>query len=260
MGVQASKFQKEIERRHLHSFHHLCVDFPAGDLIEGETPDFVIITPTGKTIGIEHTQVFKKPGADNTAEQPDEATKDFITTAAKRHAELLELPSAHVALFFNAQYLRRDTGAKQRFFTKAEKQSIAESIAVFVGKHMPAQGCSVECDWRPGQPRQVDLIQINRIYPVDRHIWRWPEFKIIQYNAIERLQDAITKKCKVYAPCLCECDECWLLVVADLFQSSGNIHPDATSLSNIYISPFSRIYFLDFGLGRVSRLNTRPSP
>jgi hypothetical protein len=243
MGAQASNSQKEIERRHLHSFHHLCEDFPAGDLIEGEIPDFVIITPTGKKIGIEHTQVFKKSGADETAEQPDEATKDFITTAAKRHAELLELPPAHVALFFNPQYLRRVTGAKRRFLTKAEKQSIAESIAVFVGRHMPAQECSVECDWRPGQPRQVDLIQINRIYPVDRHIWRWPEFNTIQYNATERFQDAITKTSTMYAPCLCECDECWLLVVADSFQSSGNIHPDATSLSDVYTSPFSRIYF-----------------
>jgi hypothetical protein len=258
--AQVSNSQKEIERRHLHSFHHLCGDFPAGELIEGETPDFVVITPTGKKIGIEHTQVFKKSGTDETAEQPDEATKDFITTATKRHAECLGLPPAHVSLFFNPQYLRRTTGAKRRFLTKAEKQSIAESIAVFVGTHMPAQGCSVECDWRPGQPRQVDLIQINRIYPVDRHIWRRPEYNTIQYNAIERFQDAITKKNKMYAACLRECDECWLLVVADSFQDSGNIHPDATSLSHVYTSPFSRIYFLDFGLGCVSPLNIEPRP
>ena len=33
---------------------------------------------------------------------------------------------------------------------------------------------------------------------------------------------------------------------ADSFQSSGNIHPDATSLSKVYTSPFNGIYFLDF--------------
>jgi hypothetical protein len=161
MDAPVSNSQKEIERRHLRSFRLLGGDFPAGELIEGETPDFLVITPTGRKIGIEHTQVFKKSGTDETAEQPDEATKDFIRTAAKRHAEFLRLPPAHVALFFNSQYLRRTTGAKRRFLTKAEKQSIAESIAVFVGTHMPAQGCSVECDRRPGQPRQVDLIQIT---------------------------------------------------------------------------------------------------
>jgi hypothetical protein len=253
-----SDSQKEIERRHLHSFRHLCGDFPAGDLIESETPDFLVRTPTGRKIGVEHTQVFKKSGEDETAEQADEATKEFITTTAKQCAMSLQLPAANVTLFFNPQYLRRTTGAQRRFFTKAEKQTIAHSIAAFVGTHMPAQGCSVECDWRPGQPRQVDLIQINRVYPVDRHDWRWLEMNAIQYNAIERFQDAISKKSKIYAACLRECDECWLLIVANSFLSSGTIHPDDTSLSHVYASPFSRIYFLDFGLGRVAPIRTDP--
>ena len=259
-GAQVSNSQKEIERRHLHSFRHLCGDFPVGELIESETPDFLVLTPTGRKIGIEHTQVFKKDGTDQTAEQPAEATKDFIKTAAKRHAEFLGLPAAHVTLFSNPQHLRRTTGDKRRFFTKAEKQSIAERIAALVGAHMPAEGDFIECDWRPGQPRQVDLIHINRVHPVDRHDWRWLEFNAIQYDAIERLQDAITKKSKTYAACVRECDECWLLVVADSFKSSGTIHPNAMSLSHVYTSPFSRIYFLDFGLGRISPVNTEPKP
>lgn len=163
-----------------------------------------------------------------------------------------------MTLFFNPPYLRRTTGAKRRFLTKAEKQGIAENIALFVGTHMPAQGCSVDCDWRPGQPRQVDLIQINRVGPVDRHNWRWLEYNAIQYNAIKRFQDTITKKSKMYDACLHKCDECWLLVVADSFLSSGNIHPDAPSLSHVYTSPFNRIYFLDLVLGRIAHLNTKP--
>jgi hypothetical protein len=92
---------------------------------------------------------------------------------------------------------------------------------------MPAEGNFIECDWRPGQPRQVDLVQINRVYPVDRHNWGWLEFNAIQYDAIERLQDTITKKSQMHAACLRECDECWLLIDANSFLSSGNIHPDA---------------------------------
>ena len=80
----------------------------------------------------------------------------------------------------------------------------------------------------------------------------------IQYDAIERVQDAITRKDKIYDACLRKCDECWLLVVADSFVSSGNIHPDTASLSHVYTSPFSRIYFLDFGLGRVAILKAKP--
>ena len=120
MNTPPIKRQKKVERRHLHSFRYLCKDFPGGEFIDSETPDFLVRTPTGRKIGIEHTQVFKKDGADETAEQPDEATKDFIKTAAKRHAEFLGLPPTHVTLFIKPQYLRRTTGDKRRFFTKAK--------------------------------------------------------------------------------------------------------------------------------------------
>ncbi len=50
-STPASNSQKEIERQHLHSFRHLCRDFPIGEVIEGETADFVVITPTGRKIG-----------------------------------------------------------------------------------------------------------------------------------------------------------------------------------------------------------------
>jgi hypothetical protein len=66
---------KEIERLHIRSFRHWCNDFPVGELIECETPDFLVVTATGRKIGIEHTQVFKKGGADQTAEQADEAAR-----------------------------------------------------------------------------------------------------------------------------------------------------------------------------------------
>ena len=252
--------RKEIEHQHIRSFRYLCSDFPVGELRECETPDFLILTTTGRTIGIEITQVFKKDGTDETAEQADEAAKEAITLDARIHAERLGMPPAHVSLFFNPQYLRRakNGGSQRRFLTKAEKQNIARSIAQFVGENMPPQGCSIELEPRPnsGQPREVDLIQINRVHPVDRHRWSWPEWRAIQHDAIERVQRAICNKGKKHDACRRKCDECWLVVVAPSFQSSGNIHPDEKSLSHMYDSLFMRTYFLDFGLGRVHRLNT----
>jgi hypothetical protein len=124
---------------------------------------------------------------------------------------------------------------------------------------MPPQGGSIDLEPKPnsGQPREVDLIRINRVAPVDRQRWDCgPEFRTIQHDAIGRLQEEIDKKNQKYAACRLKCDECWLLVVAPSFQSSGTIHPDEKSLSHIYRSRFEHTYFLDFGLGCVAHLNT----
>ena len=117
---------KEIERQHLHSFQYLCTDFPAGELSDRRrNTGLSCRNSVWAENGIEHTQVFKTDGTDETTEQADEATKECIKEKAKRHAEALGLPPAHVMLFFNPQYLRRSVGSK-RSFTKAERQKIAE--------------------------------------------------------------------------------------------------------------------------------------
>ena len=133
--ISVNSKTKELERHFMQSFQCFCEDFPIGEWIEGETPDFIIITPEGKKIGIEVTQVFKQDGADTSAEQPNETTKEFITEAAKAHAERLGLPPAHVSLFFNTQHLtllRQKGKPERRFLTNEEKQTVAQRIAEFV--------------------------------------------------------------------------------------------------------------------------------
>jgi hypothetical protein len=252
--------QKQIERDHLHSFRALrSDDFPIGELIESETPDFIVTTDAGRRIGIEHTEVFKQDGTEPTAEQIDEAAKNYITTAASKYAEeVLRLPPAGVTLFFNPQYLRKTIGNKRRSLNKNERDTVAERLAAFIGKNMPEPGHSAHCLYRldNGQPRQVDELLIHREVPTDRPNWRWMEMNAIQEEAIDRLQGAITRKNKVYEACRRACDECWLLIVAHSFLSSGTIHPDEDSLNFIYDSSFDRTYFLDLGQAQATQLVT----
>jgi hypothetical protein len=138
------------------------------------------------------------------------------------------------------------------------RREIARRVAQVVHDNMPPAGESVQLDCGigglKGQPIAVDAIGINRVYPVDRHRWTWPEVGIVQTNAIALIEGAIKKKAKKLDDCLRNCDECWLLIVAPSFQPSGTIHPDKHSFSHIYASPFSRTYFLDFGRGSLFQL------
>ena len=239
---------KEIERHYLHSFRYLCRDFPSGDLRNHETPDFLVVTETQRKIGIEITRVFKADGKTKNSQQSVEATKEAITVFARMYSECLNLPPVDVSLLFS---LRRPLNAKAQ-------REIALRVAQVVHDNMPFQGESVTLEYgiggRRDQPIEVDLICINRVHPVDRHQWTWPEMGDVQTDVITLLQRAINTKTEKLDACLRCCDECWLLIVAPSFKPSGMIHPDKHSLSHAYASRFSRTYFLDFGHGRLVRL------
>jgi hypothetical protein len=240
---RAKAHRKEIERQHLHSFQCLCSDFPKGDLQNSERPDFLILAETQRKIGIEHTQVFKAGGGTKSPQQGIEATKEEITVAARRFSERLSSPPAHVSLFFN---LGRPLKTKARV-------EIAQAVAQVVHDKMPPEGQSIELG-PSSQLIAVDSILISRVHPVDRHVWGWPEFGFARTDAIALLEGAINEKAKRLHDYLDRCDECWLLIVAPSFKPAGMIHPDEHSLAHVYLSPFNRTYFLDFGLGNLFQL------
>jgi len=235
-----SKIQAEWQ--YLHSFRHLCQDFPSGELRKHEGPDFLITTNAGQTIGIEIGRVYKEYS--KTAEQSVEATKAAITAAARAYCQdVLKSPPAFVSLYFTLS----------RHLKPKACQEIAQRVARAVHENMPPEGECVTLEYRRGglQPIEVDLIIIGRNYPSAPSKWIWPEYASIQTDAISTLEHRITEKNQKLHSYLRHCADCWLLIVAPSFTSSGNIHPDERSISYIYPSSFGRTYFLDFGLGNL---------
>jgi hypothetical protein len=81
------------------------------------------------------------------------------------------------------------------------------------------------------------------------------EFRPIERNIPEIVQQAITKKAIRLPTYRDACDECWLLLVADSFVASGNLEVDDAAKEDVFSTPFTRTYFLDFGRGYLYRLN-----
>jgi hypothetical protein len=234
---------KETEREYIHSFRCLCVDFPNGDLQEHEGPDFLVVTQM-RRIGIEVTQIFKTDGKRSL--QTIETTKETITVLSQKYAECMELPPAHVSLFFSLnKNLRKDA-----------QMAIAHRIAKVVRDNMPLPGSSVRLEYGKGG---VDLVYINRVHSNDRHRWTWPEAGSVLTDAATQLEKAIAEKSEKLDTYLRCCDECWLLIVAPSFKPAGMIHPDEHTLSRTYPSRFSRTYLLDFGRGCLFRLHDNGS-
>ena len=242
--------KKEKERIYLDSFRYFCPDLQSGEIFDDESPDFIIKIGQ-RRIGVEITEIFVDAGRNRNSRQAIAAARDRITATARDIAIELGTPPASVTLFFNwtKPLLRR------------RELQIAEAVARVVHDNMPPEGENgeLECRYDSVQPTEVDLILVNRAYPVSEHRWSWTEASRVERNAIRYVEDAICKKINVYRGCSGKCDECWLLIVSPSPNASGGIRPDEASLAHIYRSPFDRSYVFDDAFGRLYRLNTLSS-
>jgi hypothetical protein len=239
--------KKQKERTYLDSFLYFCPDLPAGKIDPDESPDFIIRTDQCQ-LGIKITEIFVDHGGKRNSRQGIAAARHRITDIARDAAIKSKTPPASVTLFFNwTQPLLRQN-----------EPTIAEAVEKVVHDNMPPAGenAELECWYGSIQPTEVDLILINRAYPVDEHQWSWTEASRVEKNAIPHIELAIRKKIDVYARCLKKCNECWLLIVAPSPNASGGIRPDEASLSHTYRSPFDRTYVFDDTFGCLHRLNT----
>jgi hypothetical protein len=241
--------KKQEELGYLNSLRHFCRDFPKGQILCEEAPDFII---KGKKLrlGIEITKVFLNDGNNKCSLQGVEAARDRITLLAKGFAVELGTPPISVTLFFNWT----------RPLNRRRETLIAQAVAQTVHDNLPPIGenADLECRYGSIQPSEVDQILVNRAYPVDHHKWNWTEFSRIERNAIEHLSETISRKARSLRVFLNKCDEVWLLMVANSYRGSGNIKPNEDSISHLYASPFTRTYFFDNGLGHLTLLKTHP--
>lgn len=246
-----------MEAAHFRSFYHFepdiqsshhsepgiqyKLDIQSGVIRHADGPDFRI-RMGNNIVGVEVTRLFTSQDGPAL-----ESTQESIFDGACRKAERLNLPPADVTLFFN---LRRPLRA-------ADRQRITDAIVQVVADNMPAHGDTVQLEHRPGQPSEVDLIQIHR--QCRREVGRWRadfEFSVIESNVSDIVQKAITEKAARLPAYLKACEECWLLLVADSFKASGNLKFGEAGQKHAFLSPFTRTYALDFGRGCLHRLET----
>jgi hypothetical protein len=209
------------------------------------SPDFRI-RKNDRTIGVEIRRLFVSPDGPAL-----ESTQERIFDCVCRKAETLNLPPAEVTLFFNLHTPLR----------VAKCRRIADAIVQVVATNLPADGDMVELEHRPGQPSEVDLIQINRCQREPRRErGRWHadfNFSAIVTNIFDIVQTAITEKAARLATYQKACEECWLLLVADSFRASGNLEFTEDTQIHSFSSPFTRTYALDWGRPRLHRLTVK---
>ena len=239
---------KGIESRHFKKFRSLIPDFPDGEVWHEDSPDFWVLTPN-HVLGIEHCQVLI-PVGNKPPIQAIESQTDDIISMAQEHAELRGMPPIQVNfLFGHYSPLRK----RQRLDLARE---IARSVHDAVAQMGHVQPFSSIVIRKPNIPDQLTSARILILKEGARHFWRCNRYGWAVEDCRELFQKSIDEKRELFETYLANCQECWLLMVADVKPSSF-IHPNTKTIDHRFMSPFSRTYFLDLAEGRLNQLKTR---
>jgi len=218
---------------------------------KGQIPDFLIEYPD-KILGIEHTEPYKtKVQSQAVSPQKREGSLRKIVNNAKRFYEERNNPPLKVDVWFSSAF------EKTRITHKKTKE-VSQKLAKFVEKELPRANSLDSHIVKPKENLpEIDKILITTRVP--KHCGQWTKQGAAwaKRNFIDDLQECIDRKNKEYETYITNCDECWLLIVADLSNPAQCFTTDYPSevFDHTYQSKFSRTFYLEV-TARPVRLKT----
>jgi len=223
-----------------------------------ESPDFIFETSTGKTIGLEITELFLKT-------DKFQATSTLQTIAKQVCRHFKKEKGIALSLIidiwderkWNANWSDHIDYRNNPGFERLEvpKKKIKDAIIAAISKEdIPAFGHNKL--WIELPPHKF-IIDCNRMHE--------PHTSTFVNNAgmseedpFEELQEGINGKNEKYATYKTRCDECDLLVISDGSSRGSYVNFSNKINSHKFFSSFKNVYLLDFGMdgAKTIKLNT----
>lgn len=230
--------KKARERKLLDEVRQIYPAFPVGEIADNESPDFLIRKNT-KIIGVELVDYIRGENKGESIERRNEVLWQKIANVAKKSFE-----SKHnIPLMIHFHWNQR------HFLRKSEISHLSKDVVLLVENHIPAQlfeKIRIGADEIKGTLLEnvIPFITITRVRNEKQSLWGFISSGGIEVQTIE-IQHLIDKKSDKAQEYLRQCDEIWLIIVADGQYISSNIDlPEATT-SNVYISLFEQVLIYD---------------
>jgi hypothetical protein len=238
-ALNRQTLQKARERAYLERFRENFADFPEGEVVPFEHPDFLIKTP--RWIGIEITEYH--------VQEPDEGwgspmrarerTEDKVLRTASKQYQSKGLPAVAVHVHWNSHQV----------FSSHRVQELAAGLAGLVQEHLPEPGHEAAIRYRHhpawrSLPQEVISLSIDRRINFSKNSWTSVRGAFVPNLTPPELQQIMrTKESKVpsYRQ---QCREVWLLIVARGFEPStfDDLGPEVEGYR--FESGFDRVFFL----------------
>jgi len=238
MGQQPGR--KENELTSLMRLKRHMPDFPSGEVLASETPDF-LVTADQRRIGIEVTRFYLKSDSKAPIQLFESLQDQVVETAESLHREAGGGP-LHVAVSFD----------DNRPVKKPRVPLLAQELASVVLSNAPDQH-AMHAVIRHRLFRERHLaplslefhnVHIWNFPNVTHGVWHVPRAGFVVEPGAQEIQEALDRKRDCYAPCLTKCDEAWLLVVAEGTAPSSFAEFIPSVQDRLFKSPFQRCFLL----------------
>jgi hypothetical protein len=232
---------KKLERRYVLLFKECLPNFPAGDIVDEESPDFLVHT-SGGPFGIELTELFHPAPAEGLPSQANESLENRTVAKAKQLYESFGGPPLIVRVGFSSQ----------AGLTKSRIQSLAPQIAELVSHSTPATDERVRLhnQWRSNDtfPVEIDSIAIARPSYIKKTHWSTSRAGGLWHPTTAEIQAVISGKDKLVESYRKKCASVWLLMITSGEVPSQLIEPPLATLCHSYVTSFDRVFsFESFG-------------
>jgi hypothetical protein len=235
----SNDYKKELELFYLTRFKEFLPTFPKGEIVSGESPDFLVKTDS-ETFGIEVTRLFRESQPGRKPLQAQENLVAKIVNTAKNSYETKGLPAAWVTIHFDFNFNRG----------KNDIQKTADAIFNLVAAKLPREDERLDIlPWASEGvfPPGIHLISVKR-YKTPISNWSGPHGSFVpkaEPSQIQKILSSKSPRVEIYRK---KCDKIWLIIVIDRLSASLFSSIPEMTLQHLYAHSFDLafLFFNDF--------------
>lgn len=241
--------KKQLELHYLRRFREIFPDFPAGEVIQTEEPDFLV-----NAIGIELTRFFVKAPDERRPLQEQEQLRSQVILQSKTLFE----KDYGVPLWVSVHF------AKWSQLRKNQISELAENLTEIVERNFPNPGeSSIEVFTGDNQdyfPKEFASVSVKRPSSLTEGYWSSPDIGFPPKLTSSDVQVELSKKNDRHNTYLQKCEAVWLIIVIDGHAISSFVDniPEKTRQHG-YDFQFNRVFLFRNFEGEIIELRKADS-
>ena len=226
---------KDLELRHLETFKSIWPQFPPGNIVCSERPDFLVTAQDNNVIGIEHTELLQPGHPGGTSLQARDSFAERVVDDARTQYAQDGAPDLQVQVYFTSAWQKP---------ADPRRLALALCRAVELLALIPGQRASINAEDGAGLPAPIGRLEVYRPLDPTESFWICQYYGLVVELGAEDISARIQAKNEKVAEYRKQCTQLWLLMVSDQDWLSKSVSLSGDAKAHVYFCDFDRVFVL----------------